>query len=418
MIDYKKAILIIKKNKIKINSEKILSINSVNRVSSSDVYSPSNYPAANNASFDGYVVNSKETINLTKKKFKKFKILKTLAAGDNPKIKNIKKYSTVEVMTGALIPKKFDTVIPIESINFYPNKKNPKFILVNKRISKSNYIRFAGSDFKKGEKIISKGEIINSSHILAFKSLGIKKILVKKKPLIIFYSTGNEISEKINIPHWKVRNSNSYYLHSLSNNSFFKFIDGGILRDKDDKIFKKLIKSNLNSKYNIIITNGAVSKGKFDFVPKILKNFELAKYFHGVAIRPGKPIMFAKFKSKNKSFFGLPGNPISSAACFKFFVYPYIRAILHMKKEKSFVSKLKHNFNKKKNFTRFLKSRVSVNKKGFLEVEILKGQESFRINPFTRSNCWGFLPSGKSFFKKGDYINCYTPSGINELFIK
>ena len=408
MIDYKKAILIIKKNKIKIDSERILSINSINRVSSSDVYSPSNYPAANNASFDGYVVNSKETTNLTKKKFKKFKILKTLAAGDNPKIKNIKKYSAIEVMTGALIPKKFDTVIPIESINFYPNKKNPKFILVNKRIGKNHHIRFAGSDFKKGEKIISKGQIINSSHILAFKSLGIKKILVKKKPLIMFYSTGNEISEKINIPDWKVRNSNSYYINLLSNNSFFKLVDGGILRDKDEKLFSKSINRNLSSKFDIIITNGAVSKGKFDFVPKIVKNFKLAKYFHGVAIRPGKPIMFAKFKSKNQSFFGLPGNPISSAACFRFFVYPYIRSILDMKKENSFAAKLKHNFIKKKNFTRFLKSRVSFNKKGFLEVEILKGQESFKIKSFTRSNAWALFKDGKSAFKKGELIECFN----------
>ena len=91
MIDYKKAILIIKKNKIKINSETILSINSINRVCASDVYSPSNYPAANNTSFDGYAVSSKDTRNLTKKKFKKFKILKTIAAGDNPNIKKVPK---------------------------------------------------------------------------------------------------------------------------------------------------------------------------------------------------------------------------------------------------------------------------------------------------------------------------------------
>ena len=76
-------------------------------------------------------------------------------------------------------------------------------------------------------------KIINSSHILAFKSLGVNKIIVKKKPIIMFYSTGNEISEKINnIPDWKVRNSNSHYIKSLSINLFFKVIDGGILRDK------------------------------------------------------------------------------------------------------------------------------------------------------------------------------------------
>ena len=126
MIDYKKAITKIKTNKIKINSEIILSVNSINRVSSSDVYSPSDYPAANNSSFDGYAINSKETKSLTKKKFKKFRILKTIAAGDNPKIKKVPKHSTIEVMTGAIIQKPYDAVIPIEQIKFDP--KNNKYI--------------------------------------------------------------------------------------------------------------------------------------------------------------------------------------------------------------------------------------------------------------------------------------------------
>jgi molybdopterin molybdotransferase len=56
--------------------------------------------------------------------------------------------------------------------------------------------------------------------------------------------------------------------------------------------------------------------------------------------------MFAKFKNKNQSFFGLPGNPISSAACFKFFVYPYLRSILNMKHERSFKAKLKNSYSK------------------------------------------------------------------------
>ena len=411
MIEYKKAQKILQNSKIKIKNEIILAKNSLNRVSGKNVYSPTNYPAGNNTAFDGYAVNSKETTRLNSKNVKKFKILKTLAAGDNPKIKKVSKYSTVEIMTGAIVPKPFDTVIPVEAINFYPNKKNPKFIVVNKKIKKSDHVRFAGSDYKKGDKIIFAGEIINSSHILAFKSLGVEKIIVKKKPVIVFYSTGNEISEKTNIPDWKVRNSNSYYIKSLSKNFFFKVINGGVLRDKDDWLFKKLINKNLNSKYDIIITNGAVSAGKFDFVPSVIKNFKLSKYFKGVAIRPGKPIMFAKFKNKNKSFFGLPGNPISSAACFKFFVYPYLRSILNIKKEKPFKARLKSKYSKKKNFTRFLKSKVTINRKGFLEVEVLKGQESFKIKSFTEANSWGLFQSGKTTFKKGELIECFNPLG-------
>ncbi len=412
MIDYKKAITKIKTNKIKINSEIILSINSINRVSSSDVYSPSDYPAANNSSFDGYAINSKETKSLTKKKFKKFRILKTIAAGDNPKIKKVPKHSTIEVMTGAIIQKPYDTVIPIEQIKFDPKKNKYNYIIVDRRINKNDYIRFKGSDFKKREKVINKGELIEPQHILALKALGIKKILVKKKPSIVFYTTGNEISNNENIPKWKVRNSNGFYINSFLNSLPIRFKQKKILRDHDSLKFKKEILTNLKSKNEIILTSGAVSAGKYDFIPSIIKQFKLKYFFKGVSIRPGKPIMFAKF-SKNKAFFGLPGNPISSAACIKFFVLPFLYYSIGIRKNKPIIARLKNSFVKKKTFTRFTKGKLTFSTKGKAEFEVFKGQESFRIKPFTKSNAWGLFPSGKDKFKKNDYIECYTLTGIN-----
>jgi len=136
MIDYKKAQKILINSKINIKNEIILAKSSINRISAKNIYSPTNYPAGNNTAFDSYAINFKETIGLGTKNIKKFRILKTLAAGDNPKINNVKKFTAIEVMTGALVPKPFNTVIPIEAIDFYPNKKNPKFILINKKIKK------------------------------------------------------------------------------------------------------------------------------------------------------------------------------------------------------------------------------------------------------------------------------------------
>ena len=412
MIQYKKALLKLKKNKIKIKSELISVESALNRISALDINSPNNYPAANNTAFDGFAINSKETNKINNKNTIKFKIIKTLAAGDNPKIKKISKFSTIEVTTGAIIRKPFDTVIPIEQIKFFPNLTKPKYIIINKKIKKNNFIRFLGSDFKKGERIIKKGEIVNSQHILAFKTLGVRKILVKKKPKIIFYSTGNEISNNSKVPYWKVRNSNNYYLKSFLKNLPFNFIEKKILRDNDSIKFKNEIKVNLKSNTDIIITSGAVSAGKFDFIPKIIKNFKLKYFFKGAYIRPGKPIMFAKFK-KNKVFFGLPGNPISSAACFRFFVLPFLYLSTGVVENKPIKSKIKNQLIKKKNFTRFIKGKLSFSKKGIAEFEVYKGQESFRIKPFTNSNAWGLFPSGKDKFKKGDFIECYTPTGIN-----
>ena len=349
MINYKSAKRILFNSKIKIKNEKINCIESLHRVSAANIFSPVNYPSENNAAFDGFAINSKETINLSKSNSKKFKILKTIAAGDNPKMKKIKKFEVVEIMTGAVFPKQFDTIIPIEQILFYPNINNKKYILIDKKIKRNQHIRYLGSDYKRKDIVIKKGTLIQASHILAFKSLGIKKINVKKKPNILFFSTGNEISEKKNIANWKVRNSNSYYIKSLSNNFLFNFIDGGILRDNDKNIFKNLIDKNIRSKIDIIITSGAVSAGKFDFVPSVISKFKLSNFFKDVAIRPGKPVLFAKLRKKEKVIFGLPGNPISSAACFRFFVYPYLLNILGIKQEKPFKAKLKNKF-KKKNF--------------------------------------------------------------------
>ena len=410
MINYKKAKDILIKSKIKIKDEIINSSESLNRVNALDIYSKVNYPAGTNAAFDGFAINSKETIKLNKKNFKEFKILKTIAAGDNPRLIKIKKFQTVEVMTGALIPRFFDTIIPIEKIAFNKNKKN---ILIDEKIKKKQHIRYAGSDYKKNDLIINKGTIIQPSHILAFKTLGVKNIKIKKKPNILFFSTGNEISNSIDVANWKVRNSNSHYIKSLSNNFLFNYIDGGILRDKDEHFFKKQIDKNFKSKIDIIVTSGAVSAGKHDFVPSVVKVFSLSNFFKGVAIRPGKPMLFAKFKKSEKAIFGLPGNPISSSACFRFFVYPYLMNILGIKSEKPFKAKLKNSFYKRKNFTRFLKARLTSTNDGKLEIQVLKGQESFRIKSFVESNVWGLFKYGQSNFKKGELIDCYSPIGSN-----
>ena len=415
MNSYNKALKILKENKIKIDDENINSSESYNRVSSVNICTNLDYPSANNASFDGYAIKSKDTNKLDNKIYKKFKIVGSIAAGDKPIKKKIKKFETVEIMTGALIPKSFDTIIPIEQINFYPNKKKARYILLNKKVPKFEHVRFKGSDFKKGDILISKGTILQSNHILALKTLGIRKVKVKKKPNILFFSTGNEITNKSKIFDWKVRNSICHYINSLNENFLFNFKYGGILRDNQSNLFKAHINKMLKSKIDMIITSGAVSAGKFDFIPSIVKKFKLSNYFKSVAIRPGKPILFAKIKGKSKTIFGLPGNPISSAACFRFFVYPYIRNILGITEENSFKAILMSKFIKKKNFTRFVKSKLITTKNGKLKVVILKGQESFRIKSFIQSNVWVKLPSGKSIFQKGEVVDCFFLNHSNKI---
>ena len=416
MISYKNSINLLKKSQLKISDETVNTSKCLNRILASDVFNKENNPATDNAAFDGFAINSKDTKNLNLKNKKLFKIIGMVAAGDKPFNKKIRKFQTVEIMTGGVIPKDFNSIIPIEKIIYHPNKNKPKNILIDRKIKKFQHVRFKGSDYKKNDLLIKKGTILKSNHILAFKTLGIKKVKVKKIPNILFFSTGNEITDKEKIPVWKVRNSNSHYINSLSNNFLFDYKYAGILRDEDEVLFEKKIKKILRSKIDIIITSGAVSAGKFDYIPSVVKKFKLSYYFKSVSIRPGKPILFGKFKGKQKAIFGLPGNPISSAACLRFFVYPYLQESLGIEKEKSIKAILKNDFFKKKNFTRFVKSKIYTTKNSKIEVEILKGQESLRIKSFIKSNVWALLPTGKSKFKKGDLVDCFFPNSPNIFF--
>ena len=409
MINYKKALTGLKKNKIIVNSEEVTVENSINRIVDKNIKSPSNHPSSNNTALDGFAINNKDTFNIKKKLFKSFKIIKRIAAGDNPKINKSSKNTTVEVMTGALIPKPYNTIIPFEEIKYSSDKK---FILINKKIKKNKHIRIHGTDFKKGNIIIKKGEIITPQHILAFKTLGIKNIKVKKKIRITIFSTGNEVTNNLKIPNWKVRNSNIYYLKALTKNLPIIIKEEKILRDDQSKKFQNKIKKNILSQDNIILTIGALSAGKFDFVPKIIKGLRPKYYFKGCYIRPGKPVMFAKLKNNN-IFFGLPGNSISTAATFRFFLLPFIFYSVGAKIVNPIKAKLSNNFIKDISFTRFVKGNLIYKKNGVIEFTINKGQESFKIKSFIESNAWGLLPNGKSKFKKGDIIDCHTLTGIN-----
>jgi molybdopterin molybdotransferase len=169
MISYKNSKKILKKGIINIKDEKIKSINSLNRVVSSNIYSSIDYPAGDNAAFDGFAINSKDTKNIKKKSNQKFKIIGSIAAGVKPFKKKISKFNAVEIMTGGILPKGFDTIIPIEQIVFYPNKENKKYILVNKKINKHNHVRFKGSDYKKGELAVKKKYDHSTKPYISFK---------------------------------------------------------------------------------------------------------------------------------------------------------------------------------------------------------------------------------------------------------
>jgi len=406
MINYQKAIKIINKVYLNLPHEKISISDSLNRVCAKNILSPSTNPLANNTAFDGFAVLAKETKGLSKKKVKKFKILKTIGAGDNPTINNYLKNSSVEIMTGGIVPKPFDSIIPVEKIKYNPSERKPTHIFIDSEVKKFSFIRFAGEDYNLKDVVVKKGELIQPKHIMALTTLGIKDLYVKKKPKIIFFGTGDEIVDykKRNISNWQVRNSNNHYITSFGKSLHYQIIDGGVIKDNEQSKLKAKLKKSLKSDIDIFVTSGAISAGKFDFIPELIKELSFKTYFKGVSVKPGRPIMLSKFKRKEKLFFGLPGNPISCAAGFRFFIYPLLRNSLGMLKEKKFKAQLINKYSKPKNFTHFARCLINVNTKGLGELQVLQGQQSHRVESFVKANCWGIFPGGKEQFKSGDII--------------
>jgi molybdopterin molybdotransferase len=169
----------------------------------------------------------------------------------------------------------------------------------------------------------------------------------------------------------------------------------------------------LKSKTDIIITSGAVSAGKFDYIPSVVKQFKTSHYFKSVMIRPGKPLLFAKINQKLYLVYLETLFLLQLVLGFSFILL--LKIYLELLPEKPVKAVLKNSFNKVKNFTRFIKSKLTTSNNGKLEVELLKGQESFRINSFVKSNVWAMLPDGQSNFKKGQIIDCFLPNHSNKI---
>ncbi|MBI4925457.1 MAG: molybdopterin molybdenumtransferase MoeA, partial [Bdellovibrio sp.] len=166
--------------------------------------------------------------------------------------------------------------------------------------------------------------------------------------------------------------------------------------------FKKIIHQILDTGIDIIITTGAVSMGKYDFVARSLEELGVKKHFHNVAIRPGKPLYFGEFSS-GEVIFGVPGNPISTVVAFRFFVLPYIYSFLGLEREKPILAKNVLPFSKPHGFRCFYKAKVHF-ENAEVYVQILKHQASFMVSSLLEANAWAVIPEEKNKIDRDEKI--------------
>ena len=157
---------------------------------------------------------------------------------------------------------------------------------------------------------------------------------------------------------------------------------------------------------NIILTSGGVSAGKADFIPAALTEMGAEILFHKLWIRPGKPVLMAKFPN-GQIVFGLPGNPVSVAVGFRSLAAQAIRIAQGRKLETPITSKNLKSYKKSEKFCLFAKAIAHVDDSGQIHTEVMSGQESFKVKPFRDANCWAMIPEGIETIKKGESISIY-----------
>ena len=391
-LDENQAISKIVKSVVPIRETETINIkNAVNRSSASNIKAEISIPSFKNSAMDGYAVN---LAGLKKNNYKLTEIATSLAG--KPYNKNLKKNETVRVMTGALVPENSDAVIMKEM-----TQTNDQLICFSTNVKKNQNIRFIGEDIKKGQIILKKGDDINYSAISILSSLGVEKVKVIRKPIVNFFSTGDELIRtggKLKLG--QIYDSNRYLLHGLLSKLPVKIKDLGIVKDKRSAIMTKLTHAAKSS--DIIISTGGVSVGDADFIKDALE--EIGKVnFWKISIKPGRPLAFGKIK--NSLFFGLPGNPVSAAVTFQLFVMPAINKIMSKRKCANIIIKAitKTELRKKPGRTEYKRAILSEkNGKYFVESSGLQGSNI--MLSLLKANCFIRLSSEVRSIKSNSIV--------------
>ncbi|MFX1259392.1 MAG: gephyrin-like molybdotransferase Glp [Promethearchaeota archaeon] len=304
--------------KINLEKETISLDQAFNRVLSEDVISNIDVPHFRKSRMDGYAVIAEDTFTAEENNIITLQLIETIRAGEKPQ-KELKSRQCSYVATGAAIPEGSNGVIMVE----FTEKRDNK-IYISKAITPGTYIINIGCDIKKGQVVVHKDSLIDLTTIGVLASCGINHIQVYKKPIVSLISTGDELVS-LNIKDLdigKIYDVNSSVLKKAIENAGAEVTFLGIIEDKLESL-NKTVDLALNSS-DIVILSGGTSKGEGDLGPKILENYkEIEIFVHGVRIKPGKPIIFAKIK--NKIVFILPGYPTSALSCYYIFIENFLR---------------------------------------------------------------------------------------------
>lgn len=264
------------------------------------------YPPFHRATMDGIAV-SWEAYAAGKRDFK---VLGTIPAG-SPETSLPDPAGAFEIMTGAATPANADLVIPYEQIKIESGHAR---VLEDRARPRFENVHLRGSDCLKGAEIVPAGLMLNGPRAGIAASFGYAELNVRQAPRILIVATGDELVpvEEAPLAH-QIRLSNGHALKNSLAAHGFTNVELNHVRDEPALLREHFEHARRN--YDVLIYSGAVSMGKFDYLPELWAKAGVKKLFHGVSQRPGKPLWFGRDEAHGATVVGLPGNPISSLVC-------------------------------------------------------------------------------------------------------
>ena len=336
-----------------------------------------------------------------------FDVVAEQAAGDAAQ--RVSPNAACEIMTGARMPDGLDTVIPVEQVEVIARRADgrPARIRLLAALTHDRHVRKAGSDVAINQPMLRAGTRIGAAERMLLAATGHSHIEVRRRPRIALLCTGRELVDDAArvLQPGEIHNSNAAWLRSRIVQAGGELVYYQTIPDLEHH-FERALAESLHASADIVISTGAVSMGRHDFVPTVLARLGARTLFHKVAMRPGKPLLFAQL-AQGPLYFGLPGNPVSSVIGFRFFVEPALRQMLGLAPEHALQLPLIGTQRKAAGYRVFLKATLQMLPHGRLAVAILGAQESYRVAPLVQTFAWAALPAEREQCEQGSLIDVY-----------
>ncbi len=367
----------------------------LNRVNNEAVRSPRDVPPLANSAMDGYAL---AIDSLNENGIAELDEIGVAYAG-KPFAQNCAAGQCVRIMTGALIPGGTDTVVMQEQTEVGADGK----VRVDSDHRVGENIRRAGEDIGKGDIVIEAGARLNPADLGVLASLGIARLQVKRKPVVAFFSTGDELAPVGEpLQPGMIYDSNRYSLHGMLSRLPVDIIDLGVVPDNPESMREAL--RDASSRADLIISTGGVSVGEADFIKPALADLGTTEFWK-IAIKPGRPLTFGQIDAS--IFMGLPGNPVAVMVTFNQFVVPAIDALsgAPMRAPMLFPARSLERMRKKPGRTEFQRGVATLDEENRWQVAKTGKQGSGILTSMSRANCFIVLPEDNAGVEPGDEVS-------------